>query len=62
MRPSTKINDQPGLRQLAISVGPSAGAPLETGWFSGQMRIVWAVVLLYAASFVCFYPQSSHQL
>lgn len=58
MKPSTKINDQPGLRQLAISVGPSAGASPATGWFSGQMRIVWAVVLLYAASFVCFYPKA----
>lgn len=58
MKPSTKINDQPGLRQLAISVGPSAGAPPATGWFGGQMRIVWGVLLLYVVGFVCFYPKA----
>ena len=28
------------------------------GWFGGQMRIVWALVLLYAAGFLVFYPKA----
>ncbi len=55
-----KITDPPSLsiqHNLAIPVGIGARVPRGAGWLSGQMRIVWAVVLLYAAGFVCFYPQ-----
>jgi hypothetical protein len=55
-----KINDAPGFRlesKLAVSVGTGAGVPPAVGWFSGQMRIVWAAVLLFAAGFLGFYPR-----
>jgi hypothetical protein len=41
-----------------ISAVTGARAQPAVGWFSGQMRIVWALVLLYAASFICFYPKA----
>jgi len=64
MRRAIKTNEPPNLR-LQPEAGASAGAGASavrasgwfSGWFSGRMRIVWAVVLLYAAGFVCFYPQ-----
>ena len=52
------INNSPSLSlqpELAVSVG--AGATPRAGWFKGQMRMVWAVVFLYAASFLVFYPR-----
>jgi hypothetical protein len=58
VRPSPKIGDDSGLRQLAVSVGTSVGAARAAGWFSGQMRTVWVLVLLYAAGFLCFYPRA----
>jgi len=54
------IKDGPGVTLLPeppAPVGISSSAPPAAGWLGGQMRIVWAVVLLYAAGFVCFYPQ-----
>jgi len=60
MRLSTNINDAPGLRlqsELAVSVEAGVGAPPRAGWFSGRMRSVWIVVLIYAAGFLCFYPR-----
>jgi len=37
-----------------------SGAVIQEGvsWRKGTMLIVWAVVLLYAAGFVCFYPKA----
>jgi hypothetical protein len=52
------INNSPrlGLQpELAVPVG--AGTTPDTGWFSGQMRTVWALVLFYAAGFLVFYPR-----
>src|ERR1700733_4998155 len=60
MRLSTNINDAPGLRlqsELAVAVEAGVGAPPRAGWFSGRMRSVWIVVLIYAAGFLCFYPR-----
>jgi hypothetical protein len=53
------INNSPsvGLSELAVSVGASASATPRAGWFAGRMRMVWAVVLLYAAGFLVFYPR-----
>ena len=52
------INNSPrvGLQpELAVPVG--AGATPAAGWFSGQMRTVWALVLFYAVGFLIFYPR-----
>src|ERR1700722_8573404 len=58
MGPSLMINNSPrvGLQpELAVPVG--AGATPAAGWFSGQMRTVWALVLFYAVGFLIFYPR-----
>jgi hypothetical protein len=37
--------------------GPITAVP-STVWFTNQMRIVWGVLLLYIAGFLCFYPRA----
>ncbi len=61
MTPPIGITEPPGLRlqpDLAIPVERAARAQTDVGWFSGQMRIVWALVLLFAAGFLAFYPRA----
>ncbi len=60
MSPPLNITDTSSLRlqpDLAVPVETSACPQQAVGWLTGQMWIVWAVVLLNAAGFVCFYPQ-----
>jgi hypothetical protein len=65
------LTEQPSLSYLQnIAVPAGAGVRAQPAaarfkkrwfspaWFSGQMRVVWALVLLYAAGFVCFYPKA----
>jgi hypothetical protein len=61
MSPLISITEPPSVRlepNLAIPAGTAARTQPAVGWFSGQMRIVWALVFLYAASFVWFYPKA----
>lgn len=53
-------NPQPlGLEpDAALPQDPTPAFRLPLSWIDGQMRIVWAIVLLYAAGFVCFYPEA----
>jgi hypothetical protein len=43
---------------IAISAGEGAQIQPVVSWRSGQMRIVWVLVLLYAIGFLCFYPEA----
>jgi len=41
-----------------VSAVTGARAQPVVGWFSGHMRIVWGLVVLYALGFLCFYPKA----
>jgi hypothetical protein len=61
MSPGISITEPSGLKfepNPAVPAGTAAQTQPAVGWFTGQMRIVWALVLLYAASFGCFYPKA----
>ena len=45
-------------QNLSIPAVTDPRARQAVGWLSGQMSVVWAVLLLYAAGFVCFYPKA----
>jgi len=60
-RPLANGTHPPGLtleQKLPISAVTSPRPEPVVGWFSGHMRVVWALVLFYAAGFVCFYPKA----
>jgi hypothetical protein len=51
----SKVGPQPNLEVPASTVERTQSV---AGWFTGQMRMVWTLVLLYAAGFVWFYPRA----
>jgi hypothetical protein len=56
-------NDRPvSIQEPFAAAAPDSPSPSvpRTGdaWFSKPMRIVWVVLLLYAAGFFCFYPKA----
>ena len=59
MSPSVGTTKPPNLsseQNLAAPSGTAEHTEPAVGWFKGQIRVVWALVLLFAASFVWFYP------
>jgi hypothetical protein len=56
-------NDRPvSIHERSASAtpdSPSSSLPgTDDAWFSKPMRIIWVVLLLYAAGFFCFYPKA----
>ncbi len=47
---------------IAIPAGEGAQTQPVVSWLSGQMRIVWVLVLLYAAGLCLFLSHGAHQL
>ncbi len=61
LRALSNINDGRDIARAEGAIRPALDGPATPvpaqAWFINQMRIVWAVLLLYVAGFLCFYPR-----